>query len=198
MYDIQSAEYRTLDKDVVDLIIWNDQFQQYIPLTIVLSKENNGFIHYDESILRQWIEENEDKIIYDEEKLKSEEIDRQKMLLLQKTELAFKDMISQGFIPSVSDKRFYARYDDIQKLKSGYDLAVLSGAEQMEIKTLDGVITLSIDNVKKALAELGEHYQKMLQKKWQYEEQIKNCQDLECLKNINIDFSDVANSDSSS
>jgi len=110
----------------------------------------------------------------------------------------FKQTLSQGYVTSVSDKHFYAQYEDIQKLKSGYDLAVLGGSDQMEVKTLDGVITLSVDDVKKALAELGQYYQKMLQKKWDYEKQINDCQDIDCLKNITIDFSDVANSDSSS
>jgi len=88
----------------------------------------------------------------------------------------FLESLKKDYVTSVSENRFYSEERDISKLKNAYDLAIAAGADVMKVKTLDGRIELSVNDVKQALLELGEYYQSQLQKLWDLEEQVNKAQ----------------------
>jgi len=91
----------------------------------------------------------------------------------------FLETLKKGYVTSVSKNRFYTEEQDIAKLKNAYDLAIAANVATMKVKTLDGRIELSVNDVKQALLELGEYYQSQLQKLWDLEEQVSNATNIE-------------------
>ncbi len=113
---------------------------------------------------------------YEIAKTQKEKLTILKQIKIKELKHRFLETLKKGYVTSVSENRFYSEERDISKLKNAYDLAIAAGVDIMKVKTLDGRIELSVDNIKQVLLELGEHYQSQLQKLWDLEEQVNQAQ----------------------
>ena len=111
---------------------------------------------------------------YETAETQEEKLTVLKQIKTKELKQRFLESLKKGCITSVVEKKFYSEERDISKLKNAYDLAIAAGADVMKVKTLDGRIELSVNNVKQALLELGEYYQSQLQKLWDLEERVIN------------------------
>ena len=113
---------------------------------------------------------------YETAETQEEKLTVLKQIKTKELKQRFLESLKKGCITSVVEKKFYSEERDISKLKNAYDLAIAAGADVMKVKTLDGRIELSVNDVKQALLELGEYYQSQLQKLWDLEEQVNKAQ----------------------
>ena len=93
-------------------------------------------------------------------------LDDLKVLQVQSISLAFEAMLLAGFVTSLKIK-MDATLESLQKLKTGYDFAVLTGSSDMTIVDYDNVahVGLPLADVVTLLKEVGSNYQALYSKK---------------------------------
>jgi len=117
------------------------------------------------------------------------DLDKYKSFKTAEATQAFNEFLAQGYTCPTSGIKMDATLDDINKLKSGYDLAVAAGASTLTVRDYDNVNhDLAVDDVKTMLAELGTNYQTVLQKLWGYKDQIAAASTTDDLDNLEFTF----------
>ncbi len=97
---------------------------------------------------------------------------------LQVINTSFDNTFSNGLATSILDANSVAitmdaTYEDIGKLKDGYDLAVTAGVTDMVVRDFNNNNhTLALADVNTILLELGSNYQTQLNKLWGYKDSI--------------------------
>jgi len=97
----------------------------------------------------------------------------------QEIENNFKEVLSQGYVCS-NNVKMDTKYEDIQKLKAGYDLAKNAGQTEMIIRDYNNINhILSLNDVNTMLIDLGFNYQAQLAKLWNYKDKIEQATTIE-------------------
>ena len=119
-----------------------------------------------------------------EVKVKELELEKAKQSKKQEVINSFNNTLFKGYTCSNSIK-LDATYNDIRKLKDGYDLTNTLGSETMVVRDYNNKNhELSLDEVNNMLKELGANYQTQLQKLWQLKDDIANAGSIEEVESI--------------
>jgi len=171
-------KYAHYDKETGKLLgYYDDAIHQTIPEPNIKLTEDK----WQESISSNYnyIDTKSKTLSYKDFRTEEEKLNDAKKNKINYLKQSFLETLKKGYATSISENRFYSEERDISKLKNAYDLAIAAGADVMKVKTLDGRIELSVNDVKQALLELGEYYQSQLQKLWDLEEQVSNATNIE-------------------